>query len=143
MKIIEILLIEDNEGDVLLTSETLKESPYPVCLAVVRDGQEAVKYLQKELPYSGCKTPDLILLDINLPKLNGHEVLRKLKATEALQNLPVVMLSTSSTLEDRDLSKQNLADNYVTKPLDVDTFTEIVSSIQGFPVPVIHLFKNN
>lgn len=143
MKPIEILLIEDNEGDIFLTSETLKESPIPTQITIVRDGYEAVKYLQKKEPYCNCTTPDLIFLDINLPKLNGHEVLKRMKSTAALKDLPVVMLSTSSSKEDQNLSYENKADRYLTKPLDVEIFTEIASSVQGFPVPVIHFFKNN
>lgn len=132
MHTIDILLIEDNEGDILLTTEALKEGKFSDSIHVVKDGWEALKFLQKKEEFRNCSTPDLILLDINLPKLNGHEVLKRIKTEDKLKHIPVIMLSTSSSGEDVTGSYKNQADCYITKPIDADDFTRVVAIIKDF-----------
>lgn len=129
---IDILLVEDNEGDILLTTEALQEGKIAKSILVLRDGWEALNFLLKKGKYSNCATPNLILLDINLPKLNGHELLKQLRANEELRYLPVIILSTSSSGEDMLQSHQNLADCYLSKPVDSKDFEKIVFSITKF-----------
>lgn len=141
MNFIEILLVEDNEGDILLTTEALNESEIPANITVVKDGFEALNYLQKKNNYSRSKSPDLVLLDINLPKVNGFEVLREIKASENLKHIPVVILSTSSSEEDILKCYSNYATCFITKPLSADSFTEVISSVQHFFNSVAQLPK--
>ncbi len=127
---INILLVEDNEGDILLTTEALQESRLPNIPFVVKDGWEALQFLEKKGEFKNAATPDLVLLDINLPKLNGHEVLREIRASHALKHLPVVMLSTSSSEKDRQLSQQNQASGYMTKPVNGSDIEEAWRKVQ-------------
>lgn len=139
MKPIDILLVEDNEGDVLLTTEALKDGKIAKEIAVVNDGWEALQYLEKNGQYSKAFTPDLILLDINLPKLNGHEVLRNIRSIETLKHLPVIILSTSSSEKDILNSHQNNANCFITKPVEVNDFKRVISSIKHFWASVVQL----
>lgn len=141
MDFIEILLVEDNEGDIFLTTEALKESEIPTNITVVKDGYEALNYLQKKNKYSHSKSPDLVLLDINLPKVNGFEVLREIKSSEDLKHIPVVILSTSSSEEDIMACYSNYATCFITKPLSADSFTEVISSVHNFFNSVVQLPK--
>lgn len=143
MNPIDILLVEDNEGDILLTTEALLEGNLVKDLNVVKDGWEALEYLEKRGIYSNAKTPDLILLDINLPKLNGHEVLKNIKFQEHLKHLPVIMLSTSSSQEDVLNSYKSYANCYITKPIDVNDFLRVVASIKDFWISTVQLPQNN
>lgn len=129
---IDILLVEDNEGDILLTTEALEEGKIARSIFVLRDGWEALNFLLKKGKYSDCNTPDLVLLDINLPKLNGHEVLKQLKIIKELRHLPVIVLSTSSSGEDVVRSYQNLASCYISKPIDSQDFVQVILSIKEF-----------
>ncbi len=129
---IDILLVEDNEGDILLTTEALEEGKIARSIFVLRDGWEALNFLLKKGKYCDCNTPDLVLLDINLPKLNGHEVLKQIKIKEELRHLPVIVLSTSSSGEDEVRSYQNLAGCYIPKPVDSRDFVQVVLSIKEF-----------
>ena len=132
MSPINILLIEDNEGDILLTTEALLEGHILKDLHVVRDGWEALLYLEKKEKYSSAITPDLILLDINLPKMNGHEVLKNIKSNSNISHIPVIMLSTSSSRNDINECYKNRANCYIIKPVDADDFAKVISSIEKF-----------
>ena len=130
MRLINILLIEDNEGDILLTSEALEESEIRNKLSVIKDGEAAIDYFEYNKDKPGL--PDLILLDINLPKKSGHEVLIFLKANELLKHIPVIMLTTSSSQKDILLGYRNHVNCYLVKPLDVLNFKDIVGKIESF-----------
>jgi len=140
---INILLIEDNEGDILLTKEALSEGAIIKDIQVVKDGWEAMLYLEKIDKYSSAITPDLILLDINLPKLNGHEVLKRIKSNSHINHIPVIMLSTSSSNIDVIQCYKNQASCYITKPVDANDFSEVISSIEKFYLTTVKLPVNN
>lgn len=139
MESIHILLVEDNEGDIILTTEALEEGRILNKLSVARDGREAVDFLNKEGAFKKALTPDLILLDVNLPKMNGHEVLKYIKNQETLKKIPVIMLTTSSSQEDIDSSYQNHANCYITKPIEVSDFMKAVNQIEEFWVNLVKL----
>lgn len=130
MKNVHILLVEDNEGDILLTVEALEEGRIANIIDVARDGQEAIDKLEKALHDN--KLPDLVLLDINLPKMNGHEVLERLKMTEGLKQIPVIILSTSSSEVDIVKSNKNKANCFITKPVEIDEFVKAIETIEDF-----------
>ena len=139
MRPIEILLVEDNPGDVRLTQEALGEAKVRNNLAVARDGVEALSYLRREAPFEEASRPDLVLLDLNLPRKDGREVLAEIKADPALRRLPVVVLTTSAAEKDV-LESYNLHANcYITKPVDLDQFVGIVSSIEDFWLTIVKL----
>lgn len=136
---IEILMIEDNPGDVRLTQEALKENKMYNCLHVVHDGVEAMAFLRREGKYADAPRPDLILLDLNLPRKDGRAVLAEIKADEDLKRIPVVIL-TSSQAEEDVLKTYNLHANcYVTKPVDLDQFIHVVKSIEEFWLTIVKL----
>lgn len=139
MKPIHILLVEDNEGDILLTTEALQEGKIANTISVVRDGWEAILFLEKKEKYSGTSQPDLILLDVNLPKMNGHEVVRHIKSSGHLKHIPVIMLTTSSSANDIFTSYQNHANCFITKPLELHGFLNVVSAIENFFLTVVTL----
>jgi len=139
MKTIHILLVEDNEGDILLTREAFESSKVNNKLSVVRDGQEAMNFLNKQGDYSMETMPDLLLLDINLPKRSGIEVLKFIKEEDHLKHIPVIMLSTSSSEEDIKISYQNQANCYITKPVNIERLSNIFTSIQNFWFSVVNL----
>lgn len=129
---INILLIEDNPGDVRLTQEAFKEGRMSVDLNVVMDGVEAIKFLNRRDGYEDSVTPDLILLDLNLPKMDGREVLEEIKSDQALKRIPVVVLTTSNAEQDV-LKSYNLHVNcYINKPVDFDKFFDIIQKIEDF-----------
>ena len=129
-KEISILLVEDNEGDIILTLEALKEAKIYNEINVVRDGDAALQYLNKEGEYQDAETPDLILLDINLPKMDGIEVLAKIKSNEGLRIIPVLMLTTSDSEKDIFQSYQSHANCYITKPVNFENFMEVIQTIK-------------
>ncbi len=136
---IEILLVEDNEGDVRLTREVLKDGRIRNTLNVVCDGVEALAFLRREREYADTKSQDLILLDLNLPKMDGREVLALIKADPELRRIPVVVLTTSSSEVDV-LSAYDLHANcYITKPVDLDQFVKVVRSIEDFWLAIVKL----
>ncbi len=139
MKPIHILLIEDNEGDILLTQEALDKSKIVNDVSIVRDGNEAVLFLNKQENYAKAVTPDLILLDVNLPKKNGHEVLQYIKESEKLKHIPVIMLTTSSSEIDILKSYKSHVNCYITKPVDAKSFLNVVTSIENFWVTIVTL----
>ncbi|MCD4737132.1 MAG: response regulator [Bacteroidales bacterium] len=139
---IEVLLIEDSPGDVRLTKEALKEGRILNNLHVVNDGVEAMSFLKKEGEYKSSTTPDLILLDLNMPKKDGREVLSEIKADPKLKSIPVVVLTTSSAEEDILKSYDLHANCYITKPVDLDQFIEVVKSINEFWLNIVKLPPN-
>jgi CheY-like chemotaxis protein len=138
MKPIHILLVEDNAGDILLTTETLSEGKIANTISVVKDGWEAIQYLEKKDNYIGVQSPDLIILDINLPKLNGHEVVKYIKTNSKLKTIPVIMLTTSASPNDSSKSLENRADCFITKPVDAKDFLKVIASIENFWISIIH-----
>ncbi len=138
-----VLLVEDDPGDVLIAQEALKASQLTSKLTVVPDGVEAIKYLRRENGYSGVPRPDLILLDLNLPKKSGHEVLAEVKADPALRKIPVVVLTTSGAAEDVLRSYDLHANVFVTKPVDFDHFTSVIKQIDDFFLTVAQLPPGN
>ncbi|SHM99598.1 Response regulator receiver domain-containing protein [Cyclobacterium lianum] len=127
-----ILLVEDNEGDILLTLEAFEESKIITEISVVKNGQEALDFLNQNDSYTGAKKPDLILLDINLPILNGHEVLANIKSDPLLKKIPVIMLSTSANQKDIDLAYEYHTNSYVKKPLNMTDFLDAILKIEAF-----------
>lgn len=138
---IHILLVEDNEGDILLTTEALKEGRIQNETSVVKDGAAAMEFLLQSGKYKNARRPNLILLDVNLPKLNGIEVLQKIKTHETLRTIPVIMLTTSSAESDVYKSYLEHANCYITKPVDITRFLDIVTSIEDFWVSIVELPK--
>ncbi len=138
-KPIEILLVEDNPGDVRLTAEALRENKFRNKLNVVADGVEAMAYVRREGKYSDAPRPDLILLDLNLPKKDGREVLAEIKTDEDLKRIPVVILTTSKAEEDIFKTYEHHANCYVTKPVELDQFIKVVKTIQEFWFTIVTL----
>jgi chemotaxis family two-component system response regulator Rcp1 len=136
---IDILLVEDNPGDVRLTIEALKEDKLQNNLHVVRDGIEAMDFLHQEGEYANMPRPDLILLDLNLPKKDGCEVLEEIKADERLKRIPVVILTTSQAEEDILRTYGLHANCYITKPVNLEQFTKVVRSIEQFWLTIVRL----
>lgn len=127
-----ILLVEDNEGDILLTQEAFEECRIKTEISVAKNGQEALDFLFQRGEFSKVKKPDLILLDINLPIFNGHEVLKQIKTDSNLKKIPVIMLTTSSNQKDLDKAYENHCNSYVKKPLDVSEFLDAILKIEEF-----------
>ena len=139
---IDILLVEDNPGDVHLTKEALKDAKVRNVMTVARDGEEAMDILRKQGDFTNTPRPDLILLDLKLPKKDGREVLAEVKADENLKRIPVVILTTSKEEEDI-LRAYNLHANcYITKPVELDKFIEVVRLIEDFWLTIVKLPPN-
>ena len=136
---VEILLVEDNPGDVRLTQEALKEGKVYNNLHWVKDGVEALEFLRHEGKHSDAPRPDIILLDLNLPKKDGREVLSVIKGDERFKQIPVVVLTTSKAEEDVLRSYELHANCYITKPVDLDKFIQVVHSIDRFWLTVVTL----
>ncbi|MCR9014114.1 response regulator [Aquiflexum gelatinilyticum] len=139
MKPIHILLVEDNEGDIFMTREAFEDFKIKNKISVARDGKEAIDFLLKENKYKEIEDPDLVILDINLPKKSGHEVLKSIKENPKTQHIPVIMLSTSSSEKDITLSYQNRANCYITKPVEADEFMKAITSIEEFWLSIVSL----
>jgi chemotaxis family two-component system response regulator Rcp1 len=136
---IEVLLVEDSPGDVRLTREALKDARVHIGLHVALDGMEAMAFLKREGEHAHAPRPDLILLDLNLPKKDGREVLKEIKENPALMSIPVVILTTSGSEADILHSYQLHANCYITKPVDLDGFLKVVQSIDSFWLSVVKL----
>jgi CheY-like chemotaxis protein len=136
---IEILLVEDDPGDVLMTQEAFQEHKVSNRLTVVNDGVEALAYLRREGAYADAPRPDLVLLDLNLPRRDGREVLAEIKGDPNLLDIPVVVLTTSQAEEDVLASYRLHANAYVTKPVDFERFIAVVRQIDQFFVTVVKL----
>lgn len=140
---IEILLVEDNPGDVRLTLEALRDSKVSNRMSVAADGVEALAFLRREGEFANAVRPDVILLDLNLPKKNGHEVLAELKADPELRRIPIVILTTSKADEDIARSYDLHANCYINKPVDLDQFITVVQSIEDFWLTIVKLPPNS
>ena len=138
-KPVEILLVEDNPGDVRLTQETMKEFKVLNNLSVVGDGVEAMAFLRREGKYAKASRPDLILLDLNLPKKDGREVLAEIKRDEQLKRIPVVILTTSGAEQDILKTYELHANCYIKKPVDLDQFSAVIKSIEQFWFTIVKL----
>jgi two-component system, chemotaxis family, response regulator Rcp1 len=136
---IEVLLVEDSPGDVRLTREALKDAKVHINLHVVSDGAEAMAFLQQERAHANAPRPDLILLDLNLPKKGGREVLGEIKESPTLRSIPVVILTTSGSEADVLQSYLRHANCYIVKPVDLDGFLTVVKSIDNFWLSVVRL----
>ena len=139
MASIEILLVEDNPGDVRLTQEALRDSKLHNRLSVVEDGVEALAFLKREGHYNDSPRPDIILLDLNLPRKSGREVLEEIKQDDVLKRIPVVVLTTSEDERDVMASYNLHANCYITKPVDFSQFITIVRNIKEFWVTIVRL----
>jgi CheY-like chemotaxis protein len=139
MKPIHILLVEDNEGDLLLIKEAFQEASIVNNISTVNNGEKAIQFLGKSAPYEDEMSPDLILLDVNLPRKNGYEVLEYVKTNDRLKQIPVIILTTSA--DDKDILKsyKNYANCFITKPVNVDDFLKTVAKIENFWVQLIKL----
>jgi CheY-like chemotaxis protein len=135
----EILLVEDSPGDIRLTREAFKDAKVHINLHVAMDGIEAMAFLRREGKHADAPCPDLILLDLNLPKKDGREVLADIKESPTLKTIPVVILTTSAFEMDILRSYESHANSYITKPVDLDGFLRVVKSIDGFWLSVVKL----
>jgi len=138
---IQVLLVEDNPGDVRLTQEALRDAKVRNNLHVVADGVDAMAFLRQEGRYEGVPRPDLVLLDLNLPKKGGLEVLDEIKIDPDLQHIPVVILTTSQAEQDIVQSYRRRANAYVTKPVDLEQFLKVVGSIEQFWLEIVKLSR--
>ena len=136
---IQVLLVDDSPADVRLTREALKEGHIPNELSVVGDGVEALRFLRQEGQYAKAPRPDLVLLDLNLPRKSGREVLEEIKADPALRRIPVMVLTTSRAEEDLDAAYSRYANCYIRKPVNLDEFLEMVRSIEQFWFMIVTL----
>ncbi|GAA2802200.1 response regulator [Crossiella cryophila] len=140
---IEVLLVEDDPGDVLMTTEAFEENKVGNRLHVVSDGVAAMSFLRREGQYADAPRPDLVLLDLNLPKMDGREVLSEIKNDPALRRIPVVILTTSEAEEDVLRSYQLHANAYVTKPVDFEQFVKVVRQVDDFFLTVVRLPRSD
>jgi len=138
----EVLLVEDNPGDVFLTQEAFREGRMPLRLCVVGDGEEALRYLRREAPFEEVSRPDLVLMDLNLPKKDGRELLAELKQDADLRQIPVIILTTSESHQDIWRAYKLHANCYLTKPIEVDSFMKKIKSIEDFWLTVARLPSN-
>ncbi|MCR6720126.1 MAG: response regulator [Chitinophagaceae bacterium] len=136
---VHILLVEDNEGDIVLTLEAFKDGKLKNSIQVVRDGEEALQYLHQQGPYLNATLPDIILLDINLPRMDGKEVLLYIKSHDQFKLIPVVVLTTSSSEKDISDVYASFANCYITKPVDFEKFTKVIRSIEEFWISIVQL----
>lgn len=132
MKKAHILLVEDNDGDILLTVESLESLTIVKKISVVKTGKDAVDFMLQTGKYREAEMPDLVLLDINLPIKNGHEVLDIVKFNEKTKSIPVIILTTSSSKEDMNEAYHKGADLFITKPIDMDGFEDVINTIESF-----------
>jgi CheY-like chemotaxis protein len=139
MKPIKILLVEDNEGDVVLTLEAFESIRLANNVNVVNDGEEAIQYLNQEGRFSGADEPDMILLDINLPKIDGKEVLHYIKTHDRFKVIPVVILTSSASERDINETYSKHANCYITKPVDFSKFITVIKSIETFWINIVQL----
>lgn len=136
---IHILLVEDNEGDIILARKALQKARIINRVTVISDGEEAVRFLFRQPPYENEQVPDLVLLDINIPKINGKEVLALVKNDEGLRTIPIVMLTTSDSEMDVLESYRHHANCYIVKPVDFTKFMEVIRAIENFWISIVRL----
>ncbi|HNV07125.1 MAG TPA: response regulator [Dokdonella sp.] len=138
-QVVEILLVEDNEGDIRLTREALKEGRIRNRLNVVSDGEQALRFLRREEEFAGMPRPDLVLLDLNLPRLDGREVLAAIKKDPDLKQIPVVVLTSSRADEDLLKAYDSHANCYISKPVGFEDFMQVIRSIENFWLTIVVL----
>ena len=138
----EVLLVEDSPGDVRLTREALKEGKVRNNLSVVNDGVEAMEFLRRQGKYAEAPRPDIVLLDLNMPRKDGREVLAEMKSDESLKRIPVVILTTSEAEQDILKTYDLHANCYLTKPVDLEQFISIVKSVEDFWLTIVQLPRN-
>ena len=142
MKTFEILLVEDNEGDIILTTEALEEGSIDKNINIVMNGKDAIDYVFKDGKYQNAIRPDLILLDVNLPLKSGYEVLKAIKNNHDTKLIPVIMLTTSSSENDINISYSNHANCFITKPVDIKDFYNAIAKIEQFWLNLVLLPSN-
>ena len=138
-KIAEILLVEDNPGDVRLMKEAFRETKVEKNLTVINDGVKALAFLKKQLPYQNATRPDMILLDLNLPKKHGQEVLQEIKSDPNLRRIPVVILTTSKAEQDILKTYDLHANCYISKPVDLEKYIKVIRTIEDFWLTIVNL----
>ena len=138
-KPVQVLIVEDNLGDIELAKAALCETSLSIELHVARNGEEAMRFMRREGDYAGSPTPDLVLLDLNMPKMGGLEVLEHMKSDEDLRLIPVVVFTTSSAREDVEGAYDRYANCYITKPADLDDLVKVVNAIEAFWLTVVRL----
>ena len=141
MNKVHILLVEDNEGDILLTQEAFEERKIVNKLSVVKNGKDALDFVYKRAKFTQVNRPDIILLDINIPIKSGLEVLKDLKSNESTKSIPIIMLTTSTSQKDIDDAYKNYANSYISKPLDMIDFLEVILKIEDFWLKLVKLSK--
>lgn len=139
----QILLVEDNEGDMILTMEALEGLNHQHLISRVKDGEQAIHYLKKEGLFKESVLPDLILLDINLPRLDGKEVLSFIKQSAVFKKIPVIILSTSNSERDIDECYLNGANCYLVKPSDLDGYVRVIHAVESFWLNIVNLPENH
>lgn len=142
MKNVHILLVEDNEGDIVLTIESFNAAALKNKISVARDGEEALEFLYQKGKFADVEKPDLVLLDINIPKLNGHEVLDIIRKDDDLKKIPVIMLTTSSASSDLREAYNNHVNSYIVKPIELIKFMEAIAQIENFWLTLMTIPKN-
>jgi CheY-like chemotaxis protein len=142
MKEVHILLVEDNAGDIFLIREALEENKVINKLSVIKDGVEVMDFLRKEKDFGQADTPDLILLDINLPKKNGLEILEEIKTHEEFKKIPVIILTTSASATDISESYRRYANCFITKPVEAQSFLKVITSIENYWIKIVTLPNN-
>ncbi|MEJ7692642.1 response regulator [Daejeonella sp.] len=138
-----ILLVEDNEGDIFLITEALESAKLITKLSVVKDGKQAMDFLVRAKGFADAARPDMVLLDINLPKKNGHQVLKFIKDNDDLRQIPVIILTTSSSPADINEAYRNYVNCFITKPVDADNFLDLITTIEKFWISIANLPDNN
>jgi len=139
MESINILLVEDNKGDIELTRESLSRGKLKNKLTVIEDGESALNYLYKKTPYADVERPDIVLLDLNLPKVSGRDILKALKQDDSLKDIPAIILSSSQDAFDIKEAYQLHANCFVSKPVSLDSFIQVVQSIESFWIDIVKL----
>ena len=129
---IDILMIDDDAGDTLMAKEAIEESPMPSTLHITHDGIDAMAFLNNDAPYETAPRPDLILLDLNMPRMDGHEVLSWLKSQPDLKTIPVIILTTSDAVQDIKGCYDKQANCFITKPIDLEEFTKVIVEVTSF-----------
>ena len=139
LKPVHILLVEDNEGDIVLTKDAFEESKIRTNISVAKNGAVALDFLYKRDAFADVERPDLILLDINIPVYNGHEVLKIIKSDDALKRIPVIVLTTSANGKDVNLAYENHVNSFITKPIEMDEFVKAMLKIEEFWFQLVRL----
>ena len=139
MKLVHVLLVEDNEGDIVLTLEAFEESKIKTKISVVKNGKDALDFLNLRGEYSNVERPDLILLDLNIPIISGMEVLQEIKQDKSLKTIPVIVLTTSSNPKEIKTAYEYYTNSFVTKPLDMEEFLKTIISIEEFWLQICKL----